>query len=124
MNDRIAATEAAIKVQADGVQFVRDLLALLADPKAAVKRLADIEAAATKLARAQAKLEADQAAHDTKVAAERAELEDLRRDALRQRAKLADELDEIQRFKQDVSWKVSGRTWPGCAPRAPTWAAR
>jgi hypothetical protein len=59
-------------VQADGVRFVRDLLALLADPKGTAKRLADIEAATGKLAKAQAKFDADKAAHDTKVATERA----------------------------------------------------
>ena len=52
VKERIAAAESAIKAESEARQLLHGWFALLADPRASAKRLADIESAATKLARA------------------------------------------------------------------------
>ncbi len=99
LDERIVTTEQTIKAELAGHRYVRDLVQLVADPKAASKRLADLESAAVKLAKERAKFDADKAAHDAKVAADRAELEELRGDILNQRAKHQAELAEIRHWQ-------------------------
>jgi hypothetical protein len=119
LKDRLDATEAAIKGQMADYRFVHELVALLVDPKAAAKRLADIEAAAGKAAKVQAKLDADRAAHAATTANESAEFEALRSDALKQRATLAAELEEIRDFKAKYARDVEMRQFADARAASP-----
>jgi hypothetical protein len=95
----VADVKVAIKAEAEAHQVLHAWFALLADPKAAAKRLADIEAAATKAAKPQAKPDADRKAHDEAIVKEHAELEDLRTKVMKQRAEHAAEIAEIRHWK-------------------------
>jgi hypothetical protein len=59
----------------DAFTAVTNLIALIADPKAAGKRLSDLQQQIERAESATAKLEAARQAHDTKIAADRAALE-------------------------------------------------
>jgi uncharacterized protein YicC (UPF0701 family) len=67
----------------DGNEFekVTALIGLIADPKAAPARLAELRQAATDNDKAAAKIEADRVAHEIKVAADKAEIAEERRRA-------------------------------------------
>jgi hypothetical protein len=64
-----------------GVKGAMVLFALIADPKASAARLAELRQAATDNDKAAAKIEADRAAHEIKVAADKAEVAEDRRRA-------------------------------------------
>jgi hypothetical protein len=53
---------------------VADLIALISDPKACAKRMAELQTLGAEIAAAQAKLDAARAEHDRKITADTAEL--------------------------------------------------
>ena len=61
-------------MSSDGYATLRELVALLADSKATLKRIDQLQKLESEIAKAQAKLDADRATHDRAVATAEAEM--------------------------------------------------
>jgi septal ring factor EnvC (AmiA/AmiB activator) len=107
----------------DAFAAVTGLIALITDPKACAKRLADLQQQLAAAAKAQAKLDADREAYERKVAADKAELaareqkiaERLYKAMRLEREPPRDPVDPDDRFPHDPNFGPGTRSHTGLA---------
>jgi alkylation response protein AidB-like acyl-CoA dehydrogenase len=109
----------------DAYAAVVDLIALVTDAKASGKRLSELQALEERIAKTQAKLDADRAEHDRVVTTSRAELDErdaklrkrevdvmIRDNALREAQRILD-ASKPPRFHDDANLGPGGRSYSG-----------